>query len=214
MPVVFACPGCSREIRTKSENAGRRSRCPYCQKALVIPNAAGGGSAGGTEDNPFDFEGQPPPSTPAAEYAQPEPKAPSRAELREDEPVGPSFFKPPVVDASHGIAGLYLAALSLVFFSTQSSSVAMGALSGNFVTIAMFVIVILSCLAFTAIGFLMSMRAKSGKTGHGYALGAIIANGFLFAFYVLTVVGSVISAIRGSGGTKLPAGFDFQLPKF
>src|SRR5260370_22307836 len=36
MAIVVRCE-CGKEIRTTDENAGRRARCPACQRELIVP---------------------------------------------------------------------------------------------------------------------------------------------------------------------------------
>ena len=44
MAIVFSC-GCGKQLQAKEEYAGRRIRCPKCQKVLTIP----GGEAKGVD---------------------------------------------------------------------------------------------------------------------------------------------------------------------
>jgi hypothetical protein len=36
MAIVVRCE-CGKELRTRDENAGRRARCPACQRELIVP---------------------------------------------------------------------------------------------------------------------------------------------------------------------------------
>ncbi len=49
--IVFACPGCSHEVRSPASSAGKKGKCPKCSQIFEIPqpssSAAAGGLAGG-----------------------------------------------------------------------------------------------------------------------------------------------------------------------
>lgn len=46
MAITTKCPGCSQTLKVKDEMAGKRIKCPKCQKAFSVA-AAGGGAGGG-----------------------------------------------------------------------------------------------------------------------------------------------------------------------
>ena len=61
MPIAFACD-CGRRLRAKDELAGRKTRCPGCDKVLTIPDPDPG-PAGDEDDSPYALAGGGPAST-------------------------------------------------------------------------------------------------------------------------------------------------------
>ena len=37
MTIKFPCPNCKKPLKVKEELAGKRAKCPACQKILTIP---------------------------------------------------------------------------------------------------------------------------------------------------------------------------------
>jgi len=38
--IAFNCPGCHKDFQAKDEFAGRKTKCPQCGTALLVPNSA------------------------------------------------------------------------------------------------------------------------------------------------------------------------------
>ncbi len=39
MPILLTCPGCQSELRVKDEHAGKKVKCPRCEKTVEVPVA-------------------------------------------------------------------------------------------------------------------------------------------------------------------------------
>ncbi len=51
--ISFDCPNCGKNLKTKDDKAGMKSRCPQCSEIIEIPQADGGGAA---DDNPYAYD--------------------------------------------------------------------------------------------------------------------------------------------------------------
>lgn len=51
--ISFDCPNCGKNLKTKDDKAGMKSRCPQCSEVIDIPQADGGSPA---EDNPYAYD--------------------------------------------------------------------------------------------------------------------------------------------------------------
>lgn len=51
--ISFDCPNCGKNLKTKDDKAGMKSRCPQCSEVIDIPQADGGAPA---EDNPYAYD--------------------------------------------------------------------------------------------------------------------------------------------------------------
>jgi hypothetical protein len=49
MPIEFACNLCGKSLKAKDEAAGKRTRCPYCQGVVTVPQLAAVGATATTE---------------------------------------------------------------------------------------------------------------------------------------------------------------------
>ncbi len=51
--ISFDCPNCGKNLKTKEDKAGMKSRCPGCNEVIQIPDADSGG---GADENPYSYD--------------------------------------------------------------------------------------------------------------------------------------------------------------
>jgi len=51
--ISFDCPNCGKNLKTKEDKAGMKSRCPGCSEVIQIPDAD---AAGGSDENPYAYD--------------------------------------------------------------------------------------------------------------------------------------------------------------
>src|SRR3954469_1439796 len=52
MPILFQCPGCKKNLKTKDELAGKRIKCPGCGEHVPVPAARVGPGPRGAAQGP------------------------------------------------------------------------------------------------------------------------------------------------------------------
>jgi len=67
MTIALDCPNCGKNIRTEDSSAGKRSKCPSCGEAIVIP----GDRAAGTVADPSEQDDPDPRAVEAPQSAMP-----------------------------------------------------------------------------------------------------------------------------------------------
>ncbi len=78
--ITFACPGCGKNFQVKAELAGRKTKCPKCGQALLVP----------TPSAPVPVSTrsvEPPPRTPAPSPAEVSKRAPPVSSLAPSSPT-------------------------------------------------------------------------------------------------------------------------------
>ena len=108
--ITFACPGCGKNFQVKAELAGRKTKCPKCGQALLVP----------TPSVPVPVSTrsvEPPPRTPASSPAEVSKRPPPVSSLAPSNPTPkvesessriPEQFKAPIAENLGGaFAGPY-----------------------------------------------------------------------------------------------------------
>jgi hypothetical protein len=93
MPIAITCPGCDKKLRVPDTSAGKKVRCPSCQKVVPVPKPE--------EDlvEPDDDLVEPDPEPPAKPKKTPEPKDDPESHVT----AKPKKKRPPDDEAETGV---------------------------------------------------------------------------------------------------------------